>query len=154
MVVVSKYHRAMSASTAAAASAASEAWTLLAELVAGQRGRTMGVCSEVDLAPGQLMALKSLDPDTPVPMRELATALACDNSNVTGIIDRLEERGLVERRPTPHDRRVKMLVVTPKGREVRTRIKARMEEPPEPLLRLDAGEQRALRDLLRKALER
>jgi DNA-binding MarR family transcriptional regulator len=144
----------MSASTAAAASAASEAWTLLAELVAGQRGRTMCVCSEVDLAPGQLMALKSLDPDTPVPMRELATALACDNSNVTGIIDRLEERGLVERRPAPHDRRVKMLVVTPKGREVRTRIKARMEEPPEPLLRLDAGEQRALRDLLRKALER
>jgi DNA-binding MarR family transcriptional regulator len=87
-------------------------------------------------------------------MRDLATALACDNSNVTGIIDRLEDRGLVERRPGANDRRVKMLVVTPKGQELRREIKARMEEAPEPLLRLDADEQRVLRDLLRKALDR
>lgn len=144
----------MSVPAAAARSAASEAWSLLHELVSRQRGRTMCICSEVDLAPGQMMALKWLDPDAPVPMRELAAALACDNSNVTGIIDRLEDRGLVERRPDPADRRVKMLVVTPAGRELRERIKARMEEPPEPLLRLDADEQRTLRDLLRKALDR
>jgi DNA-binding MarR family transcriptional regulator len=137
-----------------AASAASEAWTMLAELVASQRSRTMCVCSDLELAPAQLMALKCLDPDAPVAMRELASTLGCDNSNVTGIIDRLEERGLVERRPAPHDRRVKMLVVTPRGREVRQRIKERIEEPPEPLLRLDADEQSALRDLLRKALDR
>jgi DNA-binding MarR family transcriptional regulator len=134
-------------------SPASEAWSLLADLVAGQRGRMMCVCSDLELAPGQLMALKWLDPDTPAPMGDLAHALSCDNSNVTGIIDRLEERGLVQRRPATHDRRVKMLVVTPAGRELRRRIKARMEEPPEPLLRLDEGEQRALRDLLRKALD-
>jgi DNA-binding MarR family transcriptional regulator len=133
---------------------ASEAWTLLHELVSSQRGRTMCICSEFDLAPGQMMALKWLDPEVPVPMRELANALACDNSNVTGIIDRLEDRGLVERRAAPQDRRVKMLVVTPAGQELRRRIKERMEEPPEPLLRLDADEQRILRDLLRKTLDR
>ena len=144
----------MAATTATDRPPASEAWSLLADLVAGQRGRMMCVCSDLDLAPGQLMALKWLDPETPAPMRELANALSCDNSNVTGIIDRLEERGLVERRAATHDRRVKMLVVTPAGQELRKRIKARMEEPPEPLLRLDPDEQRALRDLLRKALDR
>jgi len=135
-------------------SAASEAWVLLHELVAAQRGRVMCISSEFDLAPGQMMALKWLDPAAPVPMRELANALSCDNSNVTGIIDRLEDRGLVERRAAPHDRRVKMLVVTPEGADLRRRIKERLEEPPEPLLRLDADEQRLLRDLLRKALDR
>ena len=34
-----------------------------------------------------------------MPMSELAEAMRCDNSNVTGIADRLEDRGLVERRP-------------------------------------------------------
>lgn len=144
----------MPTTTPAHDAAASEAWTLLAELVAAERGRTMCICSEVDLAPGQMAALKWLDPDTPVPMRELANALCCDNSNVTGIIDRLEDRGLVERRAAEHDRRVKLLSVTPEGARVRERIKERMEEPPEPLLRLSPDERRALRDLLRKALDR
>jgi DNA-binding MarR family transcriptional regulator len=144
----------MSATAPARPSAASEAWVLLHELVTSQRGRVMCISSEFDLAPGQMMALKLLDPGTPVPMRELATAMACDNSNVTGIIDRLEDRGLVERRAAPHDRRVKMLVVTPAGADLRRQIKARLSEPPEPLLRLGPDEQRLLRDLLRKALDR
>ncbi len=144
----------MSTIAPARRSAASEAWVLIAELFASQRSRTMCVCSDFDLAPGQLHALKWLDPDSPKPMRDLATALACDNSNVTGIIDRLEDRGLVERRPSPQDRRVKMLVVTPKGQALRAQIKERMEAAPEQLLRLDPSEQQMLRDLLRKALDR
>ena len=85
-------------------------------------------------------------------MRELAQALACDNSNVTGIVDRLEARGLVERRASTDDRRVKMLVVTEAGKDLRRRVKARMEEPPEALKRLTPEEQVLLRDLLRKAM--
>ena len=146
----------MSTSTAAPArtSAASEAWSLLSRLFLQQRPRFMAICSEFDLAPGQLQALKALDPEEPLPMRHLAEALACDNSNVTGIVDRLEERGLVERRPGRHDRRVKMLVVTPEGARLREGIRKRMEEAPEALRRLDSDEQRQLRDLLRKALDR
>ena len=45
-------------------------------------------------------------------MRELAGRISCDPSQVTGIADRLEDLGLVERRPSPQDRRVKLLVVT------------------------------------------
>lgn len=134
--------------------AGSQAWGLLNELFRSQRPRFMAICSELDLAPGQLQALRSLDPAEPLPMRELATALACDNSNVTGIVDRLEDRGLVERRPARHDRRVKMLVVTPEGARLRDAIRRRMSATPEPLQRLSADEQRVLRDLLRKALGR
>jgi len=133
-------------------SAASEAWSLIAELFTSQRTRFLAIASEFELAPAQLGALKALDPDEPVPMRELALALACDNSNVTGIVDRLEARGLVERRADPNDRRVKMLVVTPEGAALRRRVKERMEEPPEALKHLSPDEQRELRDLLRKAL--
>src|SRR3712207_2487966 len=133
-------------------SAASEAWGLIAELFTSNRTRFLAIASEFELAPAQLMALKALDPEDPVPMRDPACALACDNSNVTGIVDRLEARGLVERRPAPHDRRVKMLVVTPEGADLRARVKARMEEPPEALTRLDEAEQHQLRDLMRKAL--
>src|ERR1700736_2391674 len=76
---------------------------------------------EMLLAPQQAHALRTLDPTRPVPMRELAAGIMCDASTVTGIVDRLEGRGLVERRPDPGDRRVKGLVVTPAGIEVRDR---------------------------------
>src|SRR3954471_7892297 len=127
-------------------SAASEAWSLIAELFTSQRTRFLQIASEFDLAPAQLGALKALDPERPVPMRELACALRCDNSNVTGIVDRLEARGLVERRPSAEDRRVKMLVVTERGAELRGKVKRRMEEPPEALERLSPEDQRLLRD--------
>ena len=145
----------MSTSTAAPSrtSAANESWSLLTRLFLRQRPWFMAVCAEFDLTPGQLQALKALDPAEPVPMRNLAEALACDNSNVTGIVDRLEERGLVERRTAPHDRRVKMLVVTPGGADLRAAIVRRMQEAPEPLRRLSADEQRRLCELVRKALD-
>lgn len=133
-------------------SPAGEAWSLMHQLLMSQRTRILTIAAEFELTPGQLFALKSLDPGSPVPMRELATALSCDNSNVTGIVDRLEDRGLVERRPAPSDRRVKMLVVTPAGADVRDRVRERMEQPPESLAALSPAEQRLLRDLMRKAL--
>jgi DNA-binding MarR family transcriptional regulator len=87
-----------------------------------------------------------------MPMRRLACALHCDSSNVTGIVDRLEERGLVERRPDPADRRVKLLLLTDAGGELRALLVRRLADPPAPLQRLSADEQRALRDLMRRAL--
>jgi DNA-binding MarR family transcriptional regulator len=134
-------------------SAAQEAWSLLRQLLTGERRRFLAVASEHDLHPGQAGALLRMEPDTPVPMHELATMLACDNSNVTGIVDRLEARGLVARRPYAQDRRVKHVVLTPLGLELRDRMRARMSEPPAAIKRMSAGDQRLLRDLLRAALE-
>jgi DNA-binding MarR family transcriptional regulator len=124
------------------------------ELLLASRRRFLAVASEFDLSPPQVRALGVLEPGRPVPMSELACALHCDNSNVTGIVDRLESRGLVERRSASHDRRVKMLAVTERGAEVRERLAERMGQAPEPLANLSPEDQSALRDIMRRALGR
>jgi DNA-binding MarR family transcriptional regulator len=124
------------------------------ELIHLSKRRFMAIASEFDLSPPQVMALRQLDPDEPKPMSELALALRCDNSNVTGIVDRLEDRGLVERRPGERDRRVKMLTITERGAQIRDALGARLSEPPEPLAGLTPEDQRALRDIMRRALGR
>src|SRR5919107_3068547 len=127
---------ALSTATRRRPSPASEAWALMHELFHASRRRFLAVASEFDLSPPQVRALGVLDPERPVPMSELAEALHCDNSNVTGIVDRLEDRRLVERPSATHDRRVKMLAVTERGAEVREQLAERLERPPEPLARL------------------
>lgn len=116
------------------------------------RPRLARVAGEFGLSPPQLFALKTLDPDNPVPMSTLASALHCDNSNVTGLVDGLESQGLVERRPGEHDRRVRMLVVTERGAAVRSRLVEVMQEVPPELAALSDADQRALRDILGRAL--
>ncbi|MCW3064137.1 MAG: MarR family transcriptional regulator [Solirubrobacterales bacterium] len=129
-----------------------EAWALIQDLILNvQRPRWLALGTEFEITPPQLMTLRRLDPDQPSPMSELARWLACDASNVTGIVDRLEARGLVERRAAPHDRRVKMLALTAEGRAVRDELEARMAEPPAELAALAPADRRALRDILRRA---
>ncbi len=74
------------------------------------------------LTPAAARALHELDPDRPLPARDLAEQLGCDRSNVTALADKLEQAGLVERRVDPVDRRQKTLVVTDAGRRVRDRV--------------------------------
>jgi len=136
------------------ASPVDEAWGLMWRLFHRYgKGRMAAIASDVGLSPPQVMALRALDPEHPSPMSDLAGALRCDNSNVTGIVDRLEDRGLVERRPGSHDRRVKMLVVTQEGARVRDRLNELFEAAPEPLAGLSAEDQRTLRDIMRRALD-
>ncbi len=90
---------------------------LLFLLTADLRQRFTDRAALFDLSFAQAMALRELD--DPLPMRDLADRLCCDASNVTGIVDRLEARGLVERRTVAGDRRVKHIVLTEAGRAVR-----------------------------------
>src|SRR3954464_4360534 len=126
---------APSTATRRRASAAGEAWALMHELFHASRRRFLAVASEFELSPPQVRALGLLDPQRPVPMSELADALQCDNSNVTGIVDRLEDRGLVERRSATHDRRVKMDAVAERGAAVREQLAERLEQAPGALAR-------------------
>ena len=130
---------------------ASEAWALIARLFAPRgKPRFVQIAHELGLAPQQAGALRALA--EPVPMGNLAEALHCDSSNVTGIVDRLEERGLVRREAAEGDRRVKMLVLTKKGERLRREISSRFAEAPPQLAALPRRDQKALRDILRRAL--
>jgi DNA-binding MarR family transcriptional regulator len=73
----------------------------------------------VGLSPAQVSALLTLTPGEAIPMRDLAARLDYDASNLSTLIDRLERRGAVERRPDPDDRRVKALVLTEAGERLR-----------------------------------
>ncbi len=133
-------------------SAAQDAWGLMSRLFWELRPRMLRVAGEFGLTPSQLFALRSLDPEQPVPMRVLAEALQCDSSNVTGLVDGLAAQGLVQRREAEHDRRVRMLVVTERGAEVRARLFEAMQAVPEPIAALSTEDQVVLRDVLRRAL--
>jgi DNA-binding MarR family transcriptional regulator len=132
-------------------SPADEAWDVLRQLLGAERRRFLAAASEHDLHPAQAGALLQMEPGAAMPMHELATMLACDNSNVTGIVDRLEARGLVRRQPYAADRRVKHVVLTPEGTALRDRVRARMATAPESIRRLSVADQRLLRDVLRRA---
>ena len=130
----------------------SECWELLFDLIATERARIPAIASEFELSPTQVHVLRLLQPGTPVPMGRLACGLGCDASNITGIVDRLEARGLIQRRPAARDRRVKVLVITPAGARVREAILHRLAEPPEPIARLSPEDQRTLAEILARAL--
>ena len=138
--------------TEPATDVAREAWELLFRVAKAKHGVLSARLADLDLTPVQAHALRRLDPDEPLAMSALADALYCHASNVTGIVDRLESRGLVERRPGAGDRRVKTLVLTPQGAEVRAAVVALMSEPPAEIAALPDADQRALRDILRRAL--
>ncbi|MEU2873586.1 MarR family transcriptional regulator [Streptomyces olivoreticuli] len=88
----------------------------------------------------------------PQPMRRIAQQLRCEPSNVTGIVDRLESRGLAERRPDPDDRRVKLAAATAEGTATAERLRESLNFAREPLAGLSAQERTVLRDLLRRML--
>ena len=143
----------MSTPTTASGTAAREAWALFWRIFSTDKPRRMATLNELGLAPMQSMALMQLQPGEPMAMSKLAGLLMCDNSNVTGIVDRLEAQGLVERRPAEHDRRVKTLVMTDKGVEARDEVERRMSVPPPPLAGLSDEDAAALRDILQRALD-
>ncbi|MET9563973.1 MULTISPECIES: MarR family winged helix-turn-helix transcriptional regulator [Streptomyces] len=101
-------------------------------------------------AQARLLSLLSLEP---LPMRRLAQKLKCEPSNVTGIVDRLEARGLAERRPDPSDRRVKLAAVTEEGRAVARSLRLSLRFAREPLAGLSREERMSLRGLLSRMLE-
>lgn len=128
-------------------------WGHLTALVDLRRCDGSDVARDLDLPPSQLAALRHLDPDEPQPMGSLACALACDKGNVTGIVDRLEKRGLVERRPGPTDRRVKVLALTIAGVRVRAEVERRLAAPPAGLTRLGDDELALLAAMLGRVVD-
>lgn len=131
---------------------AADVWRLMRDFTIGttQRGHHFALLKELGLTPGHLKMLAVLQPGTAVPMGALAEACACDASMATWLVDRLEDRGLVERRAVPEDRRVKAVALTPEGLHTRTRILGSLDEPPADLLAMHVESLESLRRELAK----
>src|SRR5262245_13443832 len=132
---------------------ACRAWRLLVDLTLSQRASLPAIAAELELSPAQCHVLHVIEPGHAVAMGELAQALACDASNVTGLVDRLESRGLLQRRPSEADRRVKVLSLTSAGLRIRATLVERLTAPPASLGKLSPQEQRTLVELLKRVLE-
>jgi DNA-binding MarR family transcriptional regulator len=131
-----------------------QVWRLLLQLSFNSVHHHFGAAvAELNLAPTQAMALHELEVEQSISMRELAERLRSDPSSITGLVDRLEARGLVERRAHPRDRRVKGLALTPAGAQLRERLLARLYAAPSGVAQLSETDQRSLRALLVQLLE-
>src|SRR5437667_12890920 len=98
---------------------ACRAWQLLVKVFFAHREHLPSAGTAFGLSPAQCHVLHLIEPGRPLPMGRLAETLACDASNVTGLVDRLESRGLIRRQTSPRDRRVKVLHLTPAGARAR-----------------------------------
>lgn len=112
------------------------------------KGRAIGL----GLSAFQAMTLLFIDPVHPQPMSDVAAAVGCGPSNLTGIVDKLEARGLVRRRPSQSDRRVKEVSLTRAGQDFRNRLLTRIRQPAPWMQVLSAVDQRRLIEIFTKAL--
>ena len=79
-----------------------------------------------DLTPGQFGVLVVIDANPGLSQTRLGSALGIDRSTVVAVIDRLEARGLVVRRPSPHDRRSHALHLSESGNAALKRVTERV----------------------------
>lgn len=110
--------------------------------------------AEFELTLSQAKVLMEMERGEAIPMGELAVRLNYDASNLTGLVDRLEARGALERRPDPNDRRVKELVMTDEGLRLQEAFRQRLLDYRDSFGALTVAQLQELRDLLRVALER
>lgn len=143
-----KYDRSMSAE---ADPVVAELSNLVFQVTGRLRAGFNAAAAQLDLPPAQALVLTNLS--GPAPMRELAEWLSCEPSNVTGIVDGLERRDLVTRRPDPADRRVKHVVLTEKGEHKRAELRSASYAQSATFFDLPDADRSHLRDLLARLLE-
>lgn len=132
---------------------ATQVWRLMSDYSMAQfRQKSRGL-QDIGLTPGHMKALMTLEPGEALPMGACANEMGCDASTVTWLIDRLEEKGMVERRPSPTDRRVKGVLLTEEGLRTKTRLQEHFWEPPAALNQLSQEELDHLSGLLTKLVE-
>jgi len=133
-------------------SGAQQLWAAVIASFAGWEQRATEAAEAVGLSPVSAWALVQLDPEHPISQKELAARLKCNPSTVVDPTDRLEEAGLVNRQPRPSDRRVNVLVLTPKGKKIREHLVERLFEPPAAFRKLPARDQARFREVVLEAV--
>jgi len=125
-----------------------DAFEALAQLFELMHAGLQQTMRQFDLPPPYALALAQID--GAAPMKELGLKLGCDPSFVTAIADVLEDRGLARREIDRADRRNKHLVLTPKGRAVRSQLQREFFDDLPGIRRLDERGRRDFVELLRK----
>ena len=131
---------------------ACRAWQLLVKFFFAQREHLPSAGGEAELSPLQCHVLHLIEPGEPMPMGRLAETMGCDASNVTGLIDRLEARGFVQRQASAHDRRVKVIQLTATGSRLRAQLLRHVTEGSGRLSQLPLRDQRSLVRILEELL--
>jgi MarR family transcriptional regulator, organic hydroperoxide resistance regulator len=132
-------------------SSGGRAWKALIDLIRLEKAHAVALFAPYELTPQLAHALHVI-PTGGMTMRALATELVCDASNATGIVDRLERRGFLERIVCTHDRRIKRVRLTEAGRQMRETLEMLLLTPPPSIAALNPADQRALCDILERAL--
>ncbi len=130
--------------SAAKQDAAAKAWRYIFDYIVATAPERVAVLDRLGLTPAESRALHSLDPQAGRSMRSLADEWMCDPSNATWLVDRLEHRGLARRIAQVGDRRVKSVVLTAKGKRIRSELIASQYTPPRDLVALPQRDLEAL----------
>lgn len=128
------------------------AWHRFLDVMLAHKEQFTAKLAKYDLNPPQAFLLRSVAPGSNVLMCHIASALSCDASNVTNLVDRLEARGLIERQADPSDRRVRRIVLTRAGAKLRAQLLEDAFAPPPSLGVLDASELKQFELILQKIL--
>lgn len=114
----------------------------------------MDECAAQTLTPVQFACLSGVQAQPGIDATRLAALVAFDRSTLGNVLERLEARGWIRRSPSPEDRRVKILHITPEGetllRDVADSVattQARLLAP------LSANERATFMDLLSKIVD-
>jgi DNA-binding MarR family transcriptional regulator len=129
---------------------AGEIHKLLVALTVRVKAHEDGCLGRLTLTRMEAKALYRLEPGETVPVRTIAERGGVDPSNLSAAVESLESRGLVERPPAAHDRRVRAVRLTPEGEELRARLEDCLHDGHPAVARLAPEECEALRDLLRR----
>ncbi len=134
----------MPRTSAAKENAAATAWRRIFDYIVSTAPERVAVLDRLGLTPAESRALHSLDPKAGRSMRSLADEWMCDPSNATWLVDRLEHQGLARRIAKDGDRRVKAVVLTAKGKRIRSELIASQYTPPRDLVALPQRDLEAL----------
>jgi len=100
----------------------------LLEFLMTSKQHIMAIGAEFGLTSIQAITLLLIDEHRPRPMKSFCQLYHCDASNITGIVDGLEKKGLVSRQNDPDDRRIKIICLEAAGKQLQQSIITRLDE--------------------------
>jgi DNA-binding MarR family transcriptional regulator len=113
---------------------------LLRDLVAAE----LPILAAHGVSMWEYVVLGALDRSPVRTQAALADSIGADKTRIIGTLDELQQKGYIERRPDPDDRRVRLLEITPAGRDVKQAVQSHIQRGEERLLSELTAEERVV----------